>query len=163
MISNNNFNIMCSEVLEILKYCPKGDVNIIPTHMIDLLNNNKDATYKVEIDPNKSIFKQAIIDETIIMMFIIFRNYWATQEEKDEIDKILNENEISFNDFYSYDKIFNYNNNKQNTSSESPDVPQIDKENQISEKTNTYLIEYKESFIKKIIKLIKEFFYRKNN
>ena len=143
MISNNNFNIMCSEVLEILKYCPKNDLSRIPTQMINLLNNNKDATYEVEINPNKSIFEQTVLDDTIIMMFIIFRNYWATQEEKEEIDKILVENEISFNNFYSYDKIFNHNNNQQTVSNE------------------THLIEYKETFIKKIVKLIKDFFNKK--
>jgi hypothetical protein len=164
MASEKSFNIMCSEVLEVLKYCPENDVNKIPNQLINLLNNNKDINHTINIDPNKSIFEQNIIDETIIMIFIIFRNYWATQEEKNEIDKILDENEISFRNFYSYDRIFN----QETISKEQPSLPSNDEINQISKQpdntvisNNTNLIEYDKSILEKIIKKIKNFFNKK--
>lgn len=141
MVLEKNLNIMCSEVLEILKYCPKSDVNKIPMQMIKLLNDNKDINYKVDIDPNKSIFNQSVSEETLVLIFMIFRDYWANDQERKEIDEILNENELKINEFYDYDNMFNKNkvtHKKSNTSNE--------------------MIEYKESFISKAIKVIKKYF-----
>ncbi len=176
MVQEKNFSIMCSEVLELLKYCPKRDIDKIPAKMIMLLNNNKDINHRVEIDPNKSIFDQLIIEETIVMIFIIFRNYWASQEEKEEIDKILNENEIKFNDFYAYNKMFNRDKGKEKSFLEHTKEKETISKDQSSKKllatqniinksnnskdNNTALIEYKKSFIKKFIHVIKNFFKR---
>ena len=154
MVLEKNFSIMCSEVLEILKYCPKRDVNKIPSDIKMLLNDNKDINHKITINPNKSIFNQPIIEETIIMIFLIFRNYWASQKEKEEIDYILNENEIKFNEYYDYNKMFN-----QDLKKEMISTNELSKENNSIDKSiNTDLIEYKESFIKKLINILKKFF-----
>ena len=154
MVLEKNFSIMCSEVLEILKYCPKRDVNKIPSDIKMLLNDNKDINHKITINPNKSIFNQPIIEETIIMIFLIFRNYWASQKEKEEIDYILNENEIKFNEYYDYNKMFNQDLKKEMISTNELSK----KNNSIDKSINTDLIEYKESFIKKLINILKKFF-----
>ena len=52
MVQEKNFSIMCSEVLEVLKYCPKRYINKIPTNMKMLLNDNKDFNHKIKINPN---------------------------------------------------------------------------------------------------------------
>lgn len=175
MVQEKNFSIMCSEILEILKYCPKSDIDKLPKKLINLLNNNKDVNHKVEIDPNKSVFEQQITEETIVMIFIIFRNYWASQEEKKEIYKILRENEIKLNDFYAYNKIFKHDKGKarddlidetikKETISKEQSFKKITvtqdiiNESNNSKNNNIELIEYKESFIKRFISAIKKFF-----
>lgn len=146
MITEKNFNLMCTEVLEILKYCPKSDVEKIPTKFIELLEKNKIENLKVTIDPNKDIFSQEVCEETIIAMFIIYRDYWATQEEKNEIDKILKENQIKLAEKFNYENLFK---NKE-------DKCKIEQGKK--ERNSVAMIEYNENFIKKIINIIKKIF-----
>lgn len=155
MILEKNYSIMCAEVLEILKYCPENDIIKIPKKLIKSLELNKSLNSNVIIDANKEIFEQNVTNETIIMMFIIFRNYWATEEEKKEIDIILKENEIKYEELYSVDNLF-----KKNTIN----TPKIDSNEEVEKTTKeteeTSLVEYHETIILKIIKLIKKFFKR---
>lgn len=155
MVQEKNFNKMCSEVLEILKCYPKEDIEKIPDKIINKLNENKDANHKVIIDPNKSIFDQPVLEETIIMMFLILRNYWSTPEEKKEIDDILKENEIRFENYYSYKEIFNQEN--------AAKINETKLNNESSKtESNSLIVREEDNFIKKVIKLIKDFFKKKN-
>ena len=154
MVQEKNFSIMCSEVLEVLKYCPKRYINKIPTNMKMLLNDNKDFNHKIKINPNESIFNQPIIEETIIMIFIIFRNYWATQKEKEEIDEILNENEIKFNEFYNYNKMFNQDIGKEIISTNESSKNDLTIQNPSNKSNNRAIIE------KKLINIIKNLFIK---
>ena len=65
----------------------------------------------------------------------------------------MNENEIKFNDFYLYNKIFNKDTRKEKTSSSSQNI--IDKSSNLKT-NNKALIEYKESLIKRFINAIKK-------
>ena len=106
MVKEKNFKLMCSEVLEILKYCPKSDVEKLPTKMINLFKQNKLEGANINIDPNKTIFEQNICEETLVTMCLIYRDYWATKEEKSELDKILKENQEKLNELYDYSNMF---------------------------------------------------------
>lgn len=155
MVLEKNYSIMCTEVLEILKYCPQNDINKIPKKLIDLLESNKKIGLNVTINPNKGIFEQNITNETIIMMFIIMRNYWATAEEKLEIDKILEENELKYKELYSVDNLFKNNtiNTQNETNDENLKIMEASKE-----KEEKSLIEYHETIITKFLRIIKKFF-----
>lgn len=121
--------------------------------MIKSLESNKKVELNVIINPNKGIFEQNVTNETIIMMFIIMRNYWATAEEKLEIDKILEENELKYKELYSIDNLFK--NNTINTQNETNDENLEINEEPKEEKS---LIEYHETIITKFLKIIKKFF-----
>lgn len=155
MVLEKNYSIMCAEVLEILKYCPESDINKIPKQLIKSLESNKKVGVNVIINPNKGIFEQNITNETIIMMFIIMRNYWATAEEKLEIDKILEENELKYKELYSIDNLFK--NNTINTQNETNDE-NLEINEKPKEKEEKSLIEYHETIITKFLKIIKKFF-----
>lgn len=152
MILEKNYSTMCAEVLEILKYCPQSDIDKIPQKLIKSLEQNKTVNLNVYIDPNKGIFEQDVTNETIIMMFIIFRNWWATEEEKKEIDKILEENDLKYNELYSVENIFK--NNSVNIQEE------IKNENPETNSENS-LVEYHENIITKFVNLIKKIFKRR--
>ena len=155
MVLERNYNTMCAEVLEILKHCPESDVNKIPKKLIDSLKLNKELNTNVIINPAKGIFEQDVSTETIIMMFIIFRNYWATGEEKKEIDDILIENEIKYEELYSVENLLKKNTINTQKEVNNEEAGKITKETEV-----TSLIEYHETIIAKLVKLIKNFFKR---
>ena len=80
-----NYPKAYTEVLEILKYMPKDDVDKIPKKMIDTFEYKKDANYHFTIDENQDFSKLDILDETEAIIVNIFKNYWATPEQKARI------------------------------------------------------------------------------
>ena len=154
MVKEKNFKLMCSEVLEILKYCPKSDVEKLPTKMINLFKQNKLEGANINIDPNKTIFEQNICEETLVTMCLIYRDYWATKEEKSELDKILKENQEKLNELYDYSNMF------KNVKTEEKVSVETKKE---QTEINNNLVEYKESIFSKIKKWLRNIFKRKYN
>lgn len=154
MVKEKNFKLMCSEVLEILKYCPKSDVEKLPTKMINLFKQNQLEGAKINIDPNKTIFEQNICEETLVTMCLIYRDYWATKEEKSELDKILKENQEKLNELYDYSNMF------KNVKTEEKVSVETKKE---QTEINNNLVEYKESIFSKIKKWLRNIFKRKYN
>ena len=53
--------------------------------MIDTFNAKMDNTYNFSIDINKSFEEQELLDETKAILANIFRDYWATQYQKERI------------------------------------------------------------------------------
>ena len=154
MVKEKNFKLMCSEVLEILNYCPKSDVEKLPTKMINLFKQNQLEGANINIDPNKTIFEQNICEETLVTMCLIYINYWATKEEKSELDKILKENQEKINELYDYSNMFKNVNTEEKVSVET-------KKEQTE--INNNLVEYKESIFSKIRKWLRNIFKRKYN
>lgn len=154
MVKEKNFKLMCSEVLEILNYCPKSDVEKLPTKMINLFKQNQLEGANINIDPNKTIFEQNICEETLVTMCLIYRDYWATKEEKSELDKILKENQEKLNELYDYSNMF------KNVKTEEKVSVETKKE---QTEINNNLVEYKESIFSKIKKWLINIFKRKYN
>lgn len=154
MVKEKNFKLMCSEVLGILKYCPKSDVEKLPTKMINLFKQNQLEGANINIDPNKTIFEQNICEETLVTMCLIYRDYWATKEEKSELDKILKENQEKLNELYDYSNMF------KNVKTEEKVSVETKKE---QTEINNNLVEYKESIFSKIKKWLRNIFKRKYN
>lgn len=68
-----------------MKYVPKESVDKIPQTMIDTFNAKMDKTYNFSIDINKSFEEQELLEETKAILANIFRDYWATQYQKERI------------------------------------------------------------------------------
>ena len=146
----NNYPKAYKEVVEILKYVPKGSVKKIPQTMIDTFNSKMDKTYNFSIDINKSFEKQELLEETKAILANIFRDYWATPYQKERIlakerydrEKIEEEKRVKYNsDIFKTQKTINKM-EKDNTS------------------CNNLPIEVKkESFFEKIIKFIEKIFH----
>ena len=146
----NNYPKAYKEVVEILKYVPKGSVKKIPQTMIDTFNSKMDKTYNFSIDINKSFEKQELLEETKAILANIFRDYWATPYQKERIlakerydrEKIEEEKRVKYNsDIFKNQKTINKM-EKDNTS------------------CNNLPIEVKkESFFEKIIKFIEKIFH----
>lgn len=136
----------CAEVLEILKYVSKEDLEKIPKDMIEALEVDKNENYNFKYDINKTLNEQNISKKAKTIIAIFFRDYWATQHQKDVI--LVNERadrakkEAELREKYHPDKIFS--------------------KNQVADETikeNTELIEYQErNIFIKIIYQLKEIF-----
>lgn len=73
------------QVIEILKYVPQESVDKIPQEMINTFKINMDNEYNFKIDINKSFEEQDVLEETKAILANIFRDYWATSEQKQRI------------------------------------------------------------------------------
>lgn len=143
-------NVSYAEVDEILNYIDEEYVKRIPENVRNFFKEERDKDYKLEIDINKPLEEQNLKRKTMIILEILNMNYWCdNEEEKEEIIESLNKNEETYQkeikEKYKLENIFK---NRQ-------------KDNITDINANTQLIEYKkQSFIKKILNKIKNFFRR---
>lgn len=136
------------EVLEILKYFPVEDYNKIPKNKIELFETNANNDYVFKYNPNKPLDKQNISKITKGIIAILFRDYWATESQREKI--ISKQNYIRME--IEKEKQEKYNPND------------IFKEKQINEDLtnirNTSIVEHKESLFLRILNKIKSIFYK---
>lgn len=128
------------EVLEIIKYLPKEEYDKISIDEIKFYKKHMDKDYVFTINPEIDLSEQNISPEANAIIVNLFRNYFATEEQKVKIKEILELNqqkeEKEKREKYNRDDMFK----KVNKNTETTNV-------EISENnTNTALIEYNKSF-----------------
>ena len=74
-----------TEVYEILKNIPDEDFNKIPEEVLHMLEIKRDIEYRFKLQENVEFENQNLLRETKILLAILYRDYWATKEEKDRI------------------------------------------------------------------------------
>lgn len=74
-----------TEVIEILKYMPKEDTNKIPREIVKYYTDNMDTSYNFKIDTKKTFKEQELLKKTKIVLAILFRDYWATEKQRERI------------------------------------------------------------------------------
>ena len=152
-MTNNNYSKACTEVLEIISYFPEDEYSKIPKDKIELLEQYKDTGYEYSINPDVELSKQYISKEAKAMIIEIYKEYFATEHQKNVVDDILNHNqmlmekkkEINYYDKYSKNDFME----NQNDSSIN------DIKNNQSDVSKDYIgtnliVEYKESFLTKV-------------
>lgn len=149
----DNYPKAYKEVLEILKYMPKSEVEKIPQEMIDTFEYKKDKNYKFVLNEDADFGNLDLLDETKAIISNIFRDYWATPEQREkiiakqkyDIQKIEEEKMQKYNP----DDLFKKNNDN--------------KENVTIENYNKNLpVEIKkENFFRKLVNYIKGLFKKK--
>ena len=73
------------ELLEILKYVSAEDYNRIPESKINLFKTNANPNYSFSYSPNKTLDEQHVSKRTKYIIAILFRDYWATEKQRDRI------------------------------------------------------------------------------
>lgn len=136
-----------TEVLEIINHFSKEEYSKIPTKKIEFYKNNMDKDYKFSIDPTIDLSKQNISKEANAIIVNLFRDYYATEEQKVKIKEILDLNqrkeEQEKRKKYNPDDIFKKVDKQKDSNIE------------VSKNSNA-LIQYKESFFVKF----KNFIFR---
>lgn len=137
-----------SEVLEILKNISKEDYNKIPIEKINLFNTKANKEYKFQYNPTLTLDEQKVSKRAKAIIAILFRDYWATPEQKERIVSKQN---------YDRARIENDKRNKYN--------PNDIFKNRVKEKTadesNLPIEVKKNNFLKKIIDYVRNLFIYK--
>lgn len=130
------------EVDEILKHTDIYLVNEIPKKFIYFLRANMNNDYKFNVQEGLCLNKQNISEEANNILALIYRDYWATEEEKQEFRK-KDEEERKLNE-EKLEHIFDRKDNEP-----------------IEEKKTNQLIKIEhESFIKRLFSRLKRFFWK---
>lgn len=139
-----------TEVYTILQELNEEEYEKIPDIVIKTIKENRNEQYDYEIDDELELKEQSMLPRTKAILFILFRDYLATQEQKQKIIKMQNEERQKNEE--EKQKIYNINmfDNKQDT--------KIEEE---SSKQNIELIEYKENIFTSILSKIKKLFTKK--
>lgn len=146
----NEFAEASAELVEILNYLPKSEVEKIPLKLRSFFEKVANPNYSVKIDPYKSLEQQIIKEKTKDLIAVIYRNYWCNEAERKTLDAQLIENDKKYeeklHEQYNPDNIF------KNKAKQEIHTTQITQE----------LVEYKsQSFIQKLFTKIKSLFKRK--
>ena len=79
------YAIAYKEVMTILSYVPKSDVDKIPQQKLEFYKSNMDKEYEYKIDETKQFEEQEMSDITKAVLANIFKDYWATPYQKEKI------------------------------------------------------------------------------
>lgn len=127
---------------------PKEQTLKISKKFKDFIKNNKDPNYLFKYNFEKELEEQVLMNDTKILLGMLYLNYWATDDEKKEINHILDENEKKYieqiSEKYSTNNIFKKQEKKYGEEMAEINLP----------------VKHKEGMIKKIIKFIKSIFKR---
>ena len=141
---NNIYAKAYTEVLEVLKYFPEEEYKKIPIEKINFYKRNMDKNYKFTINPEKDLATQNISKEANAVIITLYRDYYATEEQKLKINEILDLNqkkeELKKRKQYHPDNIFR---NRQQASKNTEIL-----------NASTQLVEYKENFFVRLKKFI---------
>lgn len=89
---NNKYAKAYTEVVELLNALPIDEFNQIPSEEIEFYKENMDKDYNFSIDSEVDLSKQNISFEANSIIIDIFQKYFATEEQKEKIEKILEKN-----------------------------------------------------------------------
>ena len=141
----NNYARAYTEVLEILSYFSNEEYSKIPEEKIKYFKENMDKDYIYTINPEIDLSVQYISNEANAILVSLFRDYFASENQKIKLINLLNKNQEKENEAkrekYNPDNIFN----KKNTEN-------ID--NNIKD-SKLEILECKESVFSKFTKFIK--------
>lgn len=140
MIDKNKLPKAYKEVYEILKYIPEEDYKKIPKSMIKVIKKGMDKSYDFKVTEFEDFQKQEMLSETECILAIFYRDYWASEKEKNRI--LVSEEQDRINTYkIRYKDIKN----------------QVDRVQPAWDENNS-IIAVKDSFFTKIIQKIKDFF-----
>ncbi len=114
---NNTRAKAYTEVLEIISHFSEEEYNKIPKEKIEYYENNKDDNYFFKINPNIDLSKQNISQEANTILVLLFRDFFATDKQKEILNKLLLQNEQKLEEEkrkkYDPSNIFKNNNENQ--------------------------------------------------
>lgn len=139
-----------SEVLEILKYVPIEDYNKIPKKQIKLFKKYATTDSTFIYNPSKTLDENKVSKITKGIIAILYRNYWATDEQRKKIITWQNLErqriENKKRELYNPDNIF-----RKQDKNYSIDIVENNQELSLTKTDNI-------KWYKRICKLIKNFF-----
>ncbi len=88
-----NYPNAFKEVYTVLSYLNDEDYKKIDAKVLEVINKEQNLEYNFVLDKNIDIQKQNFLPETKAILFNIFRDYLATEKQKDTLKNLLNQNQ----------------------------------------------------------------------
>ena len=146
MTEEYKMRIACKQVCTILSFYNQELLSIrIPKEILNNLKNNSAKDYEYNINPN-TFDPNTLTEESIALLLVLFNKYFANHNQKDKINKFLNNQ-----NYEKYDPTIMFNSNKNYTIQKN--------EFNNTQKCND-LVVYESNIIKRIIKKIKSIFQK---
>ena len=149
-MENIEYSNSLYQINEIIKYITPNLKARIPKKFIIYIENNKSENYDWKIDEIIPLYEQDLLPTTKEILTVLYKDYMCDDVERAEIEKILNDNEIKYQEElkekYNPDNMFN------NKTKEVTDT--------VTEDETKEVVAYKESFFRKIINKIKLIFHK---
>ena len=89
MVKSNNRKNAYQEAYTILQELDEEEYSKIPPEVIQALKENRNEEYYYEVDEDTELKYQPMLPETRAIIFNIFRNYLATQKQKEKIKQMI--------------------------------------------------------------------------
>lgn len=147
-MENEEYAVACTEVLEVLNYISKEDYNKVPRDVIQVLEKNKKDDIVFLYNPWKDINEQKMSETGRMMLASFFRDYWATEVQKNKIKAFQNNKRH---------QIEEENRQKYNTDIFKNRNTTIN-EGQNEQAENIQLVEYKENIFRRILGFFRKMF-----
>ena len=106
------YKMALAEVNQILMYTKEDVVSKIPEKFKKFVENNMDQNHIIEINKNKSLVEQNIMEETKQILALIYRDYICLKEERANL--ILQEQRIEKEKREKYNINFEKRNERKN-------------------------------------------------
>ena len=180
----DNYNKAYKEIDTILSYMPEENVNQVPLNMRNMFKEKMDKNHEFVIDETKPFEAQVMLPETMAILANLFRDFWATPEqramiiesEKEEAKKAqISEKQYDAKDMFS--KLERENIEAQKTLNNAGHEEASDKVEEVKseistgasqseekiEENKTLPVEKKVGFFQSIINWFKGLFGKKSN
>lgn len=143
MIDNVYTNAF-TEIYYILQNTEEQLLNKIPNKFMQFIQNNMNKSYNFKIQKDIPIDEQSLLKETEAILSLIYRSYWATNEEKIAITNNDKQEFLKGNENQKFKDIYKVFEHRKNINTVTID--------------NNLMIIPKENFIKKLLNKIKSVF-----
>lgn len=80
-----NMSKVYKEINEILKYIPKEYIERIPPQLLEVIEQNMDENYEYKVEHIRDFENQKMLNETRALLAVIYRDYLASDEEREII------------------------------------------------------------------------------
>jgi len=147
----DNYKKAYKEVVEILKFVSKENVDKIPKEMLDMFEEEQDKEYNFKVDTTKSFEEQLLLEETKAIFSNIFRDYWANDYQRNVIIEKENMDRIKWEE-EKYDPKDLFKNNQKNFNKQNNN-DKVDVNLTVIKKENSF-----KKLIDKIFKSLKKKF-----
>ncbi len=148
-MTNKMYKNTLFEVNTILKFIDKSLVEKIPQKVRNNIEKNKSNDYIFNYDESKSLHEQEVLKTTEQYLTMLFLRYIASEDEKTEVLKAMNENERTYQEKQR---------EKYNSENLFKNKTQMIKDEKELVNENTSMIKYKEPFFIRVLNRIKKFF-----
>ncbi len=141
-----------AEVDMILNYVDEESFSKIPEAYISFIKDNK-SDYIAKINPKKSLIEQKLLYETKVVLSVLYRDFWSSEEERKDLIKKEQEElkNIEKNKKIKYNSEELFKEKRKNTY-------QIQNNSKNNSQKNTQVLVVRENFFEKILNKIKKLF-----